>query len=73
MAGKTYRLEDDLLKKSRPKFGSKRYDRLRSALWASGNHVSMAHCEICGTALLNPHSILLHQGGYCQKKLNKQP
>jgi len=31
MAGKKYRLEDDLLKKSRPKWNSARYRRLEDA------------------------------------------
>ena len=68
MAGKDYRLEDDLLKKSRPKFGSKRYWRLKNALWASGKNTAMTRCEVCKKVLLNPHSILIHQGGFCQSK-----
>ncbi len=71
MAGKDYRLEDDLLIKSRPKQGSKRYNRLMSALRASGKP-SMVYCEFCNTALLNPQSILIHQGGFCQNKNNKK-
>jgi len=68
MPPKKYRLEDDLLKKTRPKFNSKRYWRLRRALWASGIS-EIATCEICGTSLLNPQSILIHQGGHCQKQI----
>lgn len=64
---KIYRLEDDLLRKSRPKQGSGRYNRLRAACkdWPT------VKCEICGTYLINPQSILLHQGGFCQNKKNK--
>lgn len=65
---KVYRLEDDLLRKSRPKWHSKRYARLSAALHAAGIRSVMVKCEICGTSLLNPQSILIHQGGHCQKK-----
>lgn len=69
------RLEEALLKKSRPKFGSKRYNLLRDALWA-GNRgpggVAFAKCEFCKRILLNPQSILIHQGGHCQAKRNEQ-
>lgn len=64
---KEYRLEDDLLKKSRPKWNSKRWRRLNAAL---DGHIT-SYCERCGTLLLNPHSILLHQGGQCQKLITK--
>ena len=67
--GRKYRLEDDLLKKSRPKWGSKRYERLMSALWASGLPLAMNRCERCGASHINPHSILVHQGGHCQKRI----
>lgn len=66
MAGKEYRLEDDLLKKSRPKWKSERYKRLQDALWNS-NRSNFARCEFCKKVLLNPQSILIHQGGFCQK------
>lgn len=65
---KEYRLEDDLLKKSRPKFGSKRYERLSAAMWAAGLY-GFNQCERCGRILLNPQSILIHQGGHCQKTI----
>ena len=73
---KEYRLEDDLLKKTRPKWNSKRYKRLTAALhafqmdqYAKGIPPKFNQCERCGTMLLNPHSILIHQGGYCQKRI----
>lgn len=76
---KEYRLEDDLLKKSRPKWGSKRYKRLEIALhahkmdqYAKGIMPTFNRCERCGTMLLNPQSILLHQGGFCQKRISNQ-
>lgn len=70
---KEYRLEDDLMRKSRPKWRSKRYARLQAALWASDLPIKgFAECEICGTTLLNPQSILLHQGGHCQKQLSRK-
>lgn len=28
-------------------------------------------CEICGKFLLNPQSILIHQGGHCQSKIKQ--
>lgn len=62
-----YRLEDDLLKKSRPRFGSKRYRRLYIAMGSGGGKP----CEICGKFLLNPQSILIHQGGHCQSKIKQ--
>lgn len=60
---KVYRLENDLLKKSRPKQGSKRWFRLYTA---GGNGVMK--CEICGATLMNPQSILIHKGKMCQSK-----
>lgn len=60
-----YRLEDDLLKKSRPRFGSKRYKRLSLAIEGHGK----PWCERCGKILLNPQSKLIHQGGHCQSKI----
>lgn len=59
------RLEDDLLKKSRPKFGSKRYKRLLLAIDGHGK----PWCERCGKILLNPQSKLIHQGSHCQSKI----
>ncbi len=67
---KEYRLEDDLLKKSRPGWRSKRYARLKIAMHSAGI-ASSAKCEICGVVLLNPQSILIHQGGFCQSKINR--
>lgn len=69
MTAKTHRLEDDLMRKSRPKWHSKRYARLQAALRASGIQGVMVRCEICGASLLNPQSILIHQGGQCQKRM----
>lgn len=66
-----YRLEVDLMRKSRPKWKSKRYARLRDALWAQGHQTKFPECEICGAMLSNPQSILIHQGGYCQNKITK--
>lgn len=74
-----YRLEDDLLKKTRPKWNSARYRRLEGALhaqqmasYAAGNPPRFNECERCGTMLLNPQSILIHQGGFCQKRIENQ-
>lgn len=64
--GKIYRLEDDLLKKSRPKYNSGRYNRLKLAC-----KDPFAKCEIFGAFLLNPQSIIIHQGGFCQSKNKK--
>lgn len=64
---KEYRLEDDLMRKSRPKWNSKRYRRLQDAAWAAGVY-SSRECEVCGKLLLNPQSILIHQGNVCQSK-----
>lgn len=73
---KQYRIEDDLLKKSRPKWNSKRYRRLEAALRAQqmerygrGEKLGFNVCERCGAVLLNPHSILIHQGGFCQNQI----
>lgn len=75
-----YRLEDDLLRKTRPKWNSGRYRRLEAALhahqmaqYAKGIKPSFNECESCGTMLLNPQSILIHQGGFCQKRLQNFP
>ncbi len=68
MAGKTYRLEDDLMRKSRPKWNSKRWRRLNDAL---GSRM-FSRCERCGRMLFNPQSILLHQGGFCQATIKKE-
>lgn len=75
---KGYRLEDDLLKKTRPKWNSKRYRRLEVALhvhemerYRRGERVGFNKCERCGTMLLNPQSILIHQGGFCQNQIKK--
>ena len=64
---KQYRLEDDLLRKNRPKWNSKRYHRLQAALhayqmnqYAKGIMPTFNRCERCGVMLLNPQSILLH-------------
>lgn len=72
------RLEDDLMRKSRPKRGSKRFRRLEAALhaqqmdrYARGEKLGFNQCERCGTILINPQSILLHQGGFCQKRIEK--
>jgi len=54
-------LERALLIKSTPKFGSKRYEILQKVCWEKGLWPTV-NCEICGTYLLNPRSILLHQG-----------
>ena len=59
------RLEDDLIKKTRPKFGSKRWRRLYAIVDQRG-----VKCEICGAMLFNPQSILIHQGNVCQKQQN---
>lgn len=66
---KQYRLEDDLLKKTRPKFGSGRYIRLEKAAAELSRCIK---CEVCGKHLFNPLSILIHQGNGCQSKLNKK-
>jgi len=75
-----YRLEDDLFKKTRPKWNSARYRRLELALhayqmerYARGEKLGFNKCERCGTMLLNPQSILIHQGGFCQKRIQNQP
>lgn len=60
-------LEKDLLTKTRPKWGSKRWNRL----YASCSTAFMI-CEVCGTVLLNPQSILIHQGNVCQKLLSSE-
>lgn len=65
---KVYRLEDDLMKVSRPKWGSARWWRLYKASFQP-----FAKCEKCGRLLLNPQSILIHQGGHCQKHVNPLP
>jgi hypothetical protein len=65
---KQYRLEDDLIKKTIPKFKSSRYKRLQNICLEKGLWPSV-DCEICGTYLINPQSILIHQGGSCRKKL----
>lgn len=48
--------------RTRPHFKSKRWHRLnliaRPFWW----------CDICGISLLNPHSILVHQGKHCEEK-----
>ena len=67
---KQYRLEDDLMKKSRPKWNSKRYRRLEEAAYAAGFY-GLEKCERCGAYLFNPQSILIHQGGHCQKLIKK--
>lgn len=61
---KEYRLENDLMIKSRPKFGSKRWWRLHNA-----GGIGFAKCDNCGAFLFNPQSILIHQGKGCQKKI----
>ncbi len=63
---KGIKIENELVKKSRPRFGSKRYNLM--ALIAKS---SFATCEICGAFLLNPQSIIIHQGQFCQNKKNK--
>ena len=63
MAKHATTLEDMLLVKSRPKWNSKRYNALMNAV-----DKRFCHCEFCGKALLNPQSILIHQGGFCQNK-----
>lgn len=60
---RVYRLEDDLMKKTIPRQGSKRYERLRAA---GGYGVNI--CEKCGRLLFNPQSILIHQGTKCKKQ-----
>ena len=69
-------IEDALIKKSRPKWNSKRYKLLNDVLhkkkmddYAKGIKPTFDKCEICGTMLLNPQSILIHQGGFCQSKI----
>lgn len=57
-----YRIENDIIIKTRPKFGSKRYNRLSMIARP------FSKCEIFGTILLNPHSIVIHQGKVCQAK-----
>lgn len=73
-----YRLEIDLMRKNRPKWKSKRFKRLQEALYAKqmdnyrkGIMPTFNQCEICGTHLINPQSILIHQGGFCQNKISK--
>lgn len=66
--GKDYKLEDDLMIKSRPKFGSKRYKRLEAA----GGGGRAIWCERCKRLLFNPQSILIHQGNVCQGIISKQ-
>lgn len=61
------RLEDALIKKARPKYGSKRYILLQQICYEKGLWPSV-DCEICGTYLVNPQSILIHQGCFCQKR-----
>lgn len=72
------RLEDALLKKSRPKRGSKRFKLLEEALYAKkmddygrGIMPTFNVCERCKTMLINPQSILIHQGGFCQSRIAK--
>ena len=60
-------LENALIKKSRPRFGSKRYILLDSGSGCATN----VRCEVCGKLLFNPQSILIHQGNGCQAKINK--
>lgn len=60
-----YKIEDDLIKKSRPMYGSRRYKTLQDIciekrLWPC------LYCERCGAMLINPQSILIHQGKICQ-------
>lgn len=61
------RIEEALIKKTRPKFNSKRYWLLQNA---AGFPVC-TQCEICGKMLLNPQSIIIHQGGFCQSRIYK--
>lgn len=65
---KEYRLENDL-KKTIPLQGSKRYERLLKVCWEKGWYPSV-RCEFCNSWLLNPQSILIHQGTGCRKKLD---
>lgn len=64
---KIWRLEDDLIKKSRPGWKSGRYKRLQSVCHEKGLWPTL-RCEICGKSLINPLSILIHQGEFCQSK-----
>jgi len=59
------RLEEALIKKTRPKFGSARYNQLEKICWEKGLW-PFVYCEICQTMLSNPQSILIHQGQHCQ-------
>lgn len=71
---KEYRLEDDLMKKSRPRFGSARYNRLMSALHSQPyKGPRWPICENCKKMLFNPQSILIHQGRGCQKQIESKP
>lgn len=72
------RLEDALIKKSRPKRNSKRFRILEVALYAKkmddysrGIMPTFNRCERCKKMLINPQSILIHQGNGCQKKIEK--
>lgn len=65
---KQYRIEDDLIKKTRPKWKSKRYRRLQDVAYSMGL-TAARKCEQCGKMLLNPQSIIIHQGGNCQSKM----
>lgn len=64
------RLEEALIKETRPKNGSKRYKLLQVICYEKGLWPTV-DCEICGTYLINPQSILIHQGGFCQNKKDK--
>jgi hypothetical protein len=61
------RIEEALIKKTRPSQKSYRYAQLQKIcsekrLWP------IVYCEICNKMLTNPQSILIHQGRHCQSK-----
>ncbi len=69
--GHSIRLENDLIKKSRPKYGSSRYKRLADICFEKGLWPCV-FCERCQTMLINPQSILIHQGRLCQQVILNQ-
>lgn len=73
-------IEQALIIKTTPKLGSKRNRILENALhakrqadYSKGLQPSFNICEMCGKLLFNPRSILIHQGGGCQKKISLLP
>ncbi len=63
-----------LLRKTRPLRGKQYrivYDfvsRVASAEYPNWGSICFKECKVCGKALLNPQSILLHIGNECESK-----